>query len=344
MSFRELPIPEHFDPQTVGEVWRVPYQQRAAEAKAWAEEHDLGQASEDEFRTCLMLVDCQNTFCVPEFELFVAGRSGRGAVADNVRLCRFLYRNLGSITRIAATLDTHTAMQIFHPVFWVDESGEHPEGGQTTISREDVESGKWRVNPAVAESVAAGDYEYLQRHALHYVRTLEERGKFPLLVWPYHSMRSGIGHAMVSALEEAVFFHTVARGSQAWFEVKGGNPLTEHYSALGPEVVEDPDGEEIGEQNAALVERLVDFDAVIIAGQAQSHCVNWTIRDLLDELQGRDGELVRKIYLLEDCTSPVVIPDGPDFSEQAEEAFASFEEAGMNVVRSTEPLEDWLAA
>lgn len=342
MDFRALPVPDHFEPEKVGEVWRVPYRERAAEAEAWAEKHDLGPAAEDDKRVCLMLVDCQNTFCIPEFELFVAGRSGRGAVEDNVRLCRFLYRHLGSITQVTATLDTHTAMQIFHPLFWVDEEGEHPEGGATVITHEDVEDGTWRVNPAVADSVADGDHEYLQRHALHYVRTLHERGKFPLLVWPYHSMRSGISHALVSALEEAVFFHTIARGSQAWFEVKGENPLTEHYSALGPEVTEDPDGRRIGARNTTLIQHLIDFDAVIIAGQAKSHCVNWTIRDLLGELEERDEELARKIYLLEDCTSPVVIPDGPDFTEQADEAFAEFEEAGMNVVRSTEPLEEWL--
>ena len=342
MGFRELPIPDHFDPERVGEVWRVPYRERAAEAKAWSEEHGLAPASEDDVRICLMLVDCQNTFCVPDFELFVRGRSGRGAVEDNVRLCRFLYRHLGSITRIAATLDTHTTMQIFHPLFWVNEEGEHPEGGQTVISLEDVEEGTWRVNPAVADSLAEGDAEYLREHALHYVRTLEKRGKFPLLVWPYHAMRSGIGHALVSAVDEAVFFHTVARGSQPWFETKGDNPLTEHYSALGPEVTTDPQGRRIGDQNTRLVEDLIGFDAVIIAGQAQSHCVNWTIRDLLEELEERDGELARKVYLLEDCTSPVVIPDGPDFTRQAEEAFATFEEAGMNVVRSTEPMGEWL--
>lgn len=342
MSFRQLPVPDHFDPETVGDVWRVPYRERAAEARAWSEAHGLEPASEDDVRICLMLVDCQNTFCIPGFELFVAGRSGRGAVEDNVRLCRFLYRNLGSITQIAATLDTHTAMQIFHPLFWVNEDGEHPEGGQTVISREDVEDGTWRVNPAVADSVAGGDDEYLREHALHYVRTLEERGKFPLLVWPYHAMRSGIGHALVSAVGEAVFFHTVARSRQAWFEVKGSNPLTEHYSALGPEVLEDPDGRKIGEENSALVRNLVDFDAVLIAGQAKSHCVNWTVRDLLDEIRDRDEELARKVYLMEDCTSPVVIPDGPDFTRRADEAFAAFEEAGMNVVRSTEPMEEWL--
>ena len=50
-------------------------------------------------RLCLLAVDVQNTFCIPGFELFVAGRSGTGAVDDNRRLCEFIYRNLGTITQ-----------------------------------------------------------------------------------------------------------------------------------------------------------------------------------------------------------------------------------------------------
>lgn len=343
MSSKQLPIPPHFDPERVDEVWRVPYQRRAEEAEAWAKEHELQAAAHDSTRIALTLIDVQNTFCLPDFELFVAGRSGRGAIDDNVRLCEFIYRNLGAITRITATLDTHTAMQIFHPHFWVDADGHHPVGGQAIISADDVREGRWRVNPAVADSVAEGDLAYLQRHAEHYVETLDARGKFPLLIWPYHAITSGISHALVSAVDEAVFFHTIARGSQAWFEIKGRNPLTEHYSALGPEVIKDGDGRELGEENTALIEDLLAFDAVIVAGQAKSHCVAWTLRDLLAQIEHRDPALAGKIYLLEDCTSPVVIPDGPDFTEPADDAFESFAEAGMHIVRSTEPIESWPA-
>ena len=90
----ELPIPPHFAPARMGEVWRVPYQERAAEAAAWARAHGIRPAAEDRLRICLVAVDVQNTFCVPGFELFVGGRSGTGAVDDNRRLCEFLYRNL----------------------------------------------------------------------------------------------------------------------------------------------------------------------------------------------------------------------------------------------------------
>ena len=151
----EWPIPTHFEPKKVGTVWRVPYQQRAAEAQAWARTQGIKPAATDRVRICVMPIDAQNTFCLPDFELFVGGRSGRGAVEDNVRLCEFVYRNLGVITEIAPTMDTHTAMQIFHPVFLVNDQGQHP-APMTPVSLEDVEKGRWKVNPAIAQSVANG--------------------------------------------------------------------------------------------------------------------------------------------------------------------------------------------
>jgi nicotinamidase-related amidase len=335
---RELPIPPHFDADRVGEVWRVPYEERAREARAWADEHRLRSALEDGFHICLVAVDVQNTFCVPGFELFVAGRSGTGAVDDNVRLCEFVYRNLGAITEIVPTLDTHRAMQIFHAVWLVDEDGDHPEP-YTLVSPDDVESGRWRVNAAAAESVGI-DAEYAQRQLLHYTRALADGGKYNLTIWPYHAMLGGIGNALVSAIEEAIFFHGIARSSQPHFEVKGGNPLTEHYSMLGPEVTIGPDGETIAGKNDSLIQELLAFDAVVVAGQAKSHCVAWTIDDLLEGDDARERALAPRTYLLEDCTSPVVVP-GMDYTDEADAAFERFAAAGMHVVRSTDPIETW---
>ncbi|MCC6987261.1 MAG: hypothetical protein IT309_12575, partial [Anaerolineales bacterium] len=121
-----LPIPEFFDPTHVGEIWRVDYAARAADARSFALRHDLKPVSTSSERISLLLIDVQNTFCIPGFELFVGGRSGNGAVEDNVRLCQFIYRNLGKLTHIIATMDTHKSQQIFHPIFFVDAEGNHP--------------------------------------------------------------------------------------------------------------------------------------------------------------------------------------------------------------------------
>lgn len=336
----QLPIPPHFDRTLVGEVWRVPYGDRAQEAKTWAKQHPIQPAAEDKTRICLLAIDVQNTFCIPDFELFVGGSSGNGAVEDNGRLCEFIYRNLDKITAIVPTMDTHTVMQIFHPFFWVDKNGKNPEP-LTEISLDDVERGVWKVNPAIAPSIVDGDCEWLQQYAHHYAKQLNCDSKYPLIIWPYHGILGGIGHAIVSAVEEAIFFHNIARNSQTRFELKGNNPLTENYSVLRPEVLEDREGKAIAHPNSALIEHLLGFDVVIIAGQAKSHCVAWTIADLLTDIQQRDPSLAKKVYLLEDCTSPVVVPGVVDFTEQADAAFARFADAGMHLVKSTEAIASW---
>ena len=333
-----LPLPPHFDPDRVGEVWRVPYEERAQEASSWAEEHDLGCAADDAFRLCVLAVDIQNTFCIPGFELFVAGRSGTGAVDDNRRLCDFLYRNLGEITQIFPSLDTHRAMQVFHAIWLVDDEGNHP-APYTLVSAPEVASGRWRANPAVADALGI-DPGYAARHLVHYTRRLAEGGKYDLTIWPYHAMLGGIGHALVSAVEEAIFFHGLARFSNPEFQVKGGNPLTEHYSLLGPEVTEGPDGDQLGGKNTELIEKLLTFDAVVVAGQAKSHCLAWTIDDLLGDEDVRE-RLAERTYLLEDCTSPVVVPGVVDYTDEADAAFERYAAAGMHVVRSTEPITSW---
>jgi nicotinamidase-related amidase len=335
----ELPLPDFYDPESVGKIWRVPYQEHAVKAREWARLHAIQPAAEDEFKILLFLVDVQNTFCIPGFELFVGGRSGMGAVEDNQRLCEFIYRNLRSITSVTLTMDTHRAMQIFHPIMLIDAEGRHPEP-YTLIATEDIESGRWSFNPALA-SMLGIDEEYGQRHLLHYTEALKEREKYELTIWPYHAMLGGIGHALAPAVEEAVFFHTIARYSQPDIEIKGENALTEHYSVIGPEVVTGPNGEAIASRNEKFINDLEKYDMMIIAGQAKSHCVAWTIADLLEEVRERDPGLTRKIYLLEDCSSPVVIPGVIDYTEQADEAYRTFGKAGIHLVRSTAPIGEW---
>ena len=336
-----LPIPEFFAADRVGDVWRVPYEERAVQAQAWAQSHGIQSANDDSPRLCLLAIDVQNTFCIPGFELFVGGQSGQGAVDDTRRLCEFVYRNLGHITEIVPTMDTHRAVQIFHAAFWVDADGQMP-APMTMVGLDDVSSGRWRVNPAIVASLKV-PLEQLEAFALHYANRLSDDGKYPLTVWPYHSMLGGIGHSLVSAFEEACFFHNLARQCQTRFELKGSNPLTENYSVLRPEVLDDPAGQPVAKKNQELIQHLLTFDVVAIAGQAKSHCVAWTIDDLLNEIQQIDATLASKIYLLEDCSSPVVVPGVVDFSEAADVAYQRFAEAGMNIIQSTSPISSWLS-
>jgi nicotinamidase-related amidase len=331
-AIQAAPCP--LDRDRVGSIWRVDYQSIAGQAAVWAQDHSIAPAAQDQRRVALLAIDVQNTFCSPGFELFVGGRSGSAAIDDTARLCEFIYRNLGQITEIIPTMDTHQSRQIFHPIFWVNPAGEHPIPAATTIGPADLDQGTWRVNPDLTSDPVA--YADLTAHARHYVATLSDNGKYPLTIWPYHAMLGGIGHALVSAFEEACFFHSIARRCATRIEQKGDNPLTENYSILRPEVLDGAKGQPIAHRNQALIDHLLTFDAIVIAGQAKSHCVAWTVADLLTEIEARDPSLANKVYLLDDCTSPVVVPGIVDFSEQADEAYDRFAKAGMNVISSLE--------
>jgi nicotinamidase-related amidase len=250
-----------------------------------------------------------------------------------------MYHNLGVITHISLTLDTHQATQIFHPIFLVDENGEHPQP-YTLVTAEDVQAGHWKFNSILAEDLGI-DALHGQSHLEHYTSQLAKNEKFELTIWPYHAMLGGIGHALVASVEEAIFFHTLARYSRPDYEIKGAYPLTEHYSAIGPEVLTGLEGRSLGNKSEKMLKKVRNYDVVLFAGQAKSHCVASTISDLLDQIKASEPRLVDKIYLIEDCTSPVVVPGAIDYTEQAEAAFNRFAEAGMHVVRSTEPIESW---
>jgi nicotinamidase-related amidase len=334
MTNSSLPIPEFFEANKVGAVWQFPFEERAKAAQNWANTHGLQPAAVDSTKTWLLLIDVQNTFCIPDFELYVGGRSGRGAVEDNVRLCEFIYRHLGSITKITATMDTHKTMQVFHAIFFVDKDGNHP-APYTDIHATELRDGKWTFNAALASQFGIAP-EYGQQMVIHYAEKLEKSGKYALTIWPYHAMLGSVGHALVSSVAEALFFHSVARLAQTDIVIKGESPFTENYSVIGPEVLTGPMDETLGIHDQRFVQQLQEVDRLIIAGQAKSHCVAWTVHDLLDDILLADAQLAKKVYLLEDCTSPVVVPGVVDHTDAADAAYDWFAKSGMHVVKSTD--------
>lgn len=328
-----LPLPTLYNSANVADTNRwLDYGSIADEAVGYRKLHGLRPAHQDRKRIGLLNIDCQVTFCHPQGELSVGG-----AVEDTQRLVEFVYRNLGILSAIDCTLDTHRAYAVFHPAFVVDQDGKNVPP-YTPISHQDVLDGKWAASPFMASALSV-NLMSAQKQLLDYTQKLENAGRYNLMIWPYHAMLGGKGHNLMPGLEEACFFHALARGSQTHFEVKGTNTWTENYSVLGPEVTSLVDGKGVP-RNVSFIEKLLNYDHLVIAGQAKSHCVAWTIDDLLREIQSQDPTLAAKVYLLEDCTSPVVTP-AYDFTPEGNAAFDRFRAAGMHVVQSTDSVEDW---
>lgn len=319
-----MPAPTFYDPRNVDAVHVERVALVAEAAAAYKKKHAVAPASKDKFRIAAFGIDCQVGFCAPGASLFVPG-----AVDDTRRTIDWLYANLDKITQVAFSMDTHRVFQVFHPAWWIDDEGKHP-APFTPITHDDVRSGRWKAVAHPAE-------------CLEYVKRLEASGKYVLTVWPYHTLLGGVSHALVPALMEASMFHALVRSAQTHFETKGTHAMTENYSVLAPEVRE-LGGKSVGTFNAAFFKMLMEYDRVYVFGQAKSHCVLSTLRDMQENIAQTDPKLMDKVWILEDATSPVPappvdpLPPALDFPRIAERAFADLAAAGMKIVKTTDPV------
>ena len=148
----------------------------------------------------------------------------------------------------------------------------------------------------------------------------------------------------------AALFHSLVRDSDSRFDDKGFHPLTENYSVFRPEVTV-LDGEPLGSFNLDLYSALMKHDRIYVCGQAKSHCVLSTLNDVysrivetpyLSPIQAKS--LLSKFYILEDAMSPVAappldpLPDFLNFPELANAGIRRLQEAGMSVVKTTDPV------
>ena len=162
---KNLPLPAFLDPKTAEAFAYRPDQGRLfAEAATTKKRHQVTPAASDAKNVHLLLIDVQKDFCFPEGSLYVAGRSGRGALDDNRRTAEFIYRNAGVLTNVTATLDTHFAYQIFFPSFWVDKN-DAPLQPCREITTDDIDRGEVRPNPIVATWPCNGHYPRVLQHA-----------------------------------------------------------------------------------------------------------------------------------------------------------------------------------
>lgn len=304
-------FPSFYNPQRIGTLFHP----NVAQIAVAAGQANLKPAAEDKENVHLVIIDMQIDFCHPDGTLFVPG-----AVGDIQRTIEFIYNNAEKITNITCSIDSHLPHQIFSPGWWVDDKGNHPTPF-TLISYDDIKQGKWRPVVAPVQST-------------EYVKKLEADAKKTLCIWPYHTMIGNIGNALDPELWSAIFWHGMARKTQPTFLTKGSIPLTEHYSIIQPEVP--VPNHPLGGKNKAFLDTLAQADIVLIAGEAESHCVLESVEDIVEDF-GSKPDALKKVYFLRDCTSAVQHPD-IDFHGLALKRFAEFEKQGVNFINSFEPL------
>lgn len=307
-----MSCPAFFDRERVGSLFQ-PDVQAAVDAGAALK---LRPAKRDERRIALVLVDMQVDFIHLDGALSVPG-----AVEDCRRIVEWIYRHVGTISKIYLSLDSHYPLQIFFSTWWADADGRHPPPN-TIISAGDLRAGRWQPL-------------YHDEWSREYVIKLESQRRKQLMIWPFHAMVGTSGHNLSPSLYEAVSYHAAARRSQPLKLVKGSLPQTEHYSILAPEV-KLPSDDPQGNLNLELLEDLQTYDLVYIAGQAKSHCVLETVNSLMRHFAGQPS-VVRRLRIIEDGMSSVVVP-GINFDAMADEAFGRHRAAGLTFTNTSEAI------
>ena len=264
-------------------------------------------------RVHLLVIDPQNDFCDPKGSLYVTG-----ADKDMDRTAAMINRLGSKIDDIHITLDSHRNFDVAHPMYWKNSAGVHPNPF-TLISVKDVESGVW--TPSVPS---------LYKRSLEYVKELEKKGKYVLCIWPPHCLIGSFGHNVYPTVFSAVSEWEKKNVGMINYVTKGSNPYTEHYSAIASEVV-DP-GDTTTQINAGLINTLEnDCDLLLIAGEAQSHCVRSTVMDIIKNFS--DPKIAQKMVILTDAMSAVT-----GFEKFANDFMDEAKVAGVQVSTTTDIL------
>jgi nicotinamidase/pyrazinamidase len=298
------------------DAFKGPYSARIPEFTEAGRRAGLTPASSDSERIAVVLVDYQHDFVDPSGTLYVPGSQ-----ADVARFLTWFYANAHKITTIYASLDTHIPFQIFYGSWWINpQTHEHPQPF-TVITGQDVDNRTWVPLLEPAWSV-------------YYVHELQQMARKDLMIWPYHTMQGTLGHMLVAPISEAIAWHSTARQIQPVYIEKGLIPRTEFYGIFGAEV---PDPQAPASSlNTTLLDSVMQHDKVFIVGEAKSHCVLETERQIVEHYANQPATL-RKLYFLQDCTSSVQHPV-IDFDALAEEELARMQEHGVNIVLSADAV------
>ncbi|MFD2932251.1 cysteine hydrolase family protein [Spirosoma flavum] len=231
-------------------------------------------------KNAFLIIDTQFDFCHPEGALFVPG-----AEHDVERIATLIRQHAHQIDHIVVTLDTHHVLDIAHPLFWHDAAGNHPKPF-TRITGEDVDTERWipRFSP---------------KKAISYIHDLEADGQFAHFIWPEHCLIGSRGAALHDTLLNALKEWSGQRDLDYVAVQKGLYPLSEHFGIFRAQV---PDLSVPETQlNSGLIADLARFDTIYLMGEAKSHCVANSLKQMLDFAP----ELVSKVVIVADCMSDV---------------------------------------
>lgn len=236
-----------------------------------------------------------------------------GANEDSQRIAAFIREHTNDIDDIYVTLDSHHRTHIAHGIFWENEKGDSPNPF-TVITTDDISTGKWLPRNRA-----------LKDHALWYTKRLSENGRFQLTIWPEHCLIGSVGHAVVPEVHEALQEWCGLTSKTIKYIMKGQNVFTEMYSCIAADVEMADDDDT--KKNVPLLEDLLRSSKLIFCGQALSHCVSFTVRDIVKECLAK-GRKTSDIFVAIDASSPV-----QGFEEAAKAFVAEVKAQGVQCIK-----------
>lgn len=286
----------------------------------------------------LVIIDPQDSFCrvVPAAEQ-QKNHTGElcvtGAWDDMTRLSEMVKRLGDKLDDIHVTMDSHHQIHVAHPIYWREANSGNSPSPFTIMEEEKGQIVGYQFGPKGKQKV--GIYvtrkPSFMRRTLDYIVALRDGKRYPHCIWPPHCIIGTQGHTIVPQLFDVLYEWEQKNFGILDIVTKGSNLFVEHFSALRAEV---PDPNDPYTQiNTAFINTVMEADVILLSGEAGSHCLSNTVRDVANEFVSQNDAFIKKCVLLTDATSPV-----PGFEQYQTDFISEMTKRGMKTTTTVDYL------
>jgi nicotinamidase/pyrazinamidase len=242
-------------------------------------------------RIDVIYIDFQNSF-LDDGSLPVKG--GRQAAQNAAKLLNRLGKK---VTKVYASLDSHQNLHVFSPIWWLNKNNNHPDP-YTTITYQEVLDGVWKTT-----------LKSVQKQTENYLKELESKGKYQLMIWSRHCLINTPGWLIEDELSKSLDKWEQDNLRRVNYIAKGNNPMTEFYSAFEAEVPQPNDPST--QLNTQLITSLEEADLLVFGGLATDYCLKASMESIFNNFSNSD--YLKKCVLLTDCTAAIQQQQADDF-------------------------------
>lgn len=207
-----------------------------------------------------------------------------GANKDVENITKFIYNNFFGLDKIVCNCESNLIHQIFHPCWWRDNDGNHPEPN-TIITYQDFIKKKW-----------IPEFELLE--SIKYLCYLDMNKSDPLRIRPYHCIEGAEGCSFENEFAKMILFHSIVHEKKVTVTTGKGKGFREMRGIIHPECEEKSKC-----INYKILQLIKNYDEIYLCGETVNTIAS-TVRQIFKPIKGFDIA-PDKITILRDCTSPL---------------------------------------